>query len=103
MRILNQFIKKNKTLSTINKWLKAGFMKEGIKDESLSGSPQGGIISPLLAKYGKSWFKNQHHKLEIDRDINLNLKPRVEYIHYADDFTIGIKANMTKLKRLKIR
>ncbi|MDV3154339.1 hypothetical protein [Candidatus Phytoplasma fabacearum] len=46
MRILNQFIKKNKTLSTINKWLKAGFMKEGIKDESLSGSPQGGIISP---------------------------------------------------------
>ncbi|MDV3166380.1 MAG: reverse transcriptase domain-containing protein ['Waltheria sp.' little leaf phytoplasma] len=29
MRTLNQFIKKNKTLSTINKWLKAGFMKDG--------------------------------------------------------------------------
>ncbi|MEK0310255.1 reverse transcriptase domain-containing protein, partial [Sweet potato little leaf phytoplasma] len=49
MRTFNQFIKKHKTLSTINKWLKAGFMKEDIKYEFLSGSPQGGIISPLLA------------------------------------------------------
>ncbi|MDO8057793.1 reverse transcriptase domain-containing protein, partial ['Opuntia sp.' phytoplasma] len=49
MRTLNRFIKKDKTLSTINKWLRAGFMKDGIKYESLSGSPQGGIISPLLA------------------------------------------------------
>ncbi|MDO8057339.1 reverse transcriptase/maturase family protein [Candidatus Phytoplasma gossypii] len=49
MRTLNRFIKKSKVLSTINKWLKAGFMKDGIKYESLSDSPQGGIISPLLA------------------------------------------------------
>ncbi|MDO8054997.1 reverse transcriptase/maturase family protein ['Cleome sp.' phytoplasma] len=49
MRTFNQFIKKHKTLATINKWLKAGFTKEDIKYESLSGSPQGGIISPLLA------------------------------------------------------
>ncbi|MDV3154804.1 MAG: reverse transcriptase/maturase family protein, partial [Sweet potato little leaf phytoplasma] len=110
MRTLNQFIKKNKTLSTINKWLKAGFMKDGIKYESLSGSPQGGIISPLLAnvylhyidlkmeelikvgkpikksnpEYKKAWLRNQHHNLGIDRHINLNPKPRVEYIRYAD-------------------
>ncbi|MDO8057588.1 reverse transcriptase domain-containing protein, partial [Candidatus Phytoplasma gossypii] len=49
MRTLNRFIRKNKVLLTINKWLKAGFMKDGVKYESLSGSPQGGIISPLLA------------------------------------------------------
>ncbi|MDO8059423.1 reverse transcriptase/maturase family protein ['Crotalaria aegyptiaca' phytoplasma] len=49
MRTLNQFIRKNKIFATINKWLKSGFMKDGIKYESLSGSPQGGIISPLLA------------------------------------------------------
>ncbi|MDV3167685.1 MAG: reverse transcriptase domain-containing protein, partial [Candidatus Phytoplasma australasiaticum] len=91
IRTLNQFIKKNKTLSTINRWLKAGFMKDGIKYESLSGSPQGGIISPLLAnvylhyidlkmerlikegkpikksnlKYWKAWKTRQHHKLGI--------------------------------------
>ncbi|MDV3160367.1 MAG: reverse transcriptase domain-containing protein, partial [Sweet potato little leaf phytoplasma] len=116
-----------KTLSIISKWLKAGFMKDGIKYESLSGSPQGGIISPLLAnvylhyidlkmeelikvekpiknsnpEYGKAWLKNQHHNLGIDRYINLNPKPRVEYIRYADDFIIGIKGEYNQAGRIK--
>ncbi|MDV3149268.1 MAG: reverse transcriptase domain-containing protein [Candidatus Phytoplasma australasiaticum] len=127
MRTLNQFIKKNKTLATISKWLKAGFMKDGIKYESLSGSPQGGIISPLLAnvylhyidlkmeklikegipikksnpEYMKAWDKNQHHNLGIDRYINLNPKPRVEYSRYADDFIIGIKGEYNQAGRIK--
>ncbi|MDO8059909.1 reverse transcriptase domain-containing protein, partial [Candidatus Phytoplasma australasiaticum] len=127
MRTLNQFIKKNKTLSTINKWLKAGFMKDGIKYESLSGSPQGVIISPLLAnvylhyidlkmgelikdgkpiwkdnpKYKKAWSKNQHHSLVIDSHINLNPKIRVEYIRYADDFIIGVKGEYSKARSIK--
>ncbi|MDV3140028.1 MAG: group II intron reverse transcriptase/maturase [Sweet potato little leaf phytoplasma] len=127
MRTLNQFIKKNKTLVTINKWLKAGFMKDGIKYESLSGSPQGGIISPLLAnvylhyidlkmerlikegkpiwkmnpEYKKAWRKNQHHKFGSDSFINLNLEPRVEYIRYADDFIIGVKGEYNQAERIK--
>ncbi|MDV3174937.1 MAG: reverse transcriptase domain-containing protein, partial ['Bonamia sp.' little leaf phytoplasma] len=48
MRTLNQFIRKNKTLLIINKWLKSGFMKEDIKYESLSDSPQRRIISSFL-------------------------------------------------------
>ncbi|MDO8078975.1 reverse transcriptase/maturase family protein [Candidatus Phytoplasma aurantifolia] len=129
MRTLNQFIRKNKTLTTINEWLKAGFMKNGIKYESLSGSPQGGIISPLLAnvylhymdlkmeelikegkpikrnnpEYRKAWLKNQHHRLGIDRDINQNPKPRVEYIRYADDFIIGVKCEYDKAEEIKNR
>ncbi|MDV3153617.1 MAG: reverse transcriptase domain-containing protein [Candidatus Phytoplasma australasiaticum] len=127
MMTLSKFIRKNKTLSTINKWLKAGFMKEGIKYESLSGSPQGGIISPLLAnvylhyidlrmdelikegkpiwkvnpEYRKAWRRNQHHKLGADSVINLNPKPRVEYIRYADDFIIGIKGEYDQAERIK--
>ncbi|MDV3142381.1 MAG: reverse transcriptase domain-containing protein, partial [Candidatus Phytoplasma australasiaticum] len=127
MRTLNQFIKKNKTLSTINQWLKAGFMKEDIKYESLSGSPQGVIISPLLAnvylhyidlkmekliklgrpirksnpEYKKARIKNQHHNLGIDRDINLNLKPRVEYSRYADDFIIGVRGEYNEAYNIK--
>ncbi|MFW8664766.1 reverse transcriptase/maturase family protein, partial [Candidatus Phytoplasma citri] len=127
IRTLNRFIRKNKVLSTINKWLKAGFMKDGVKYESLSGSPQGGIISPLLAnvylhyidlkmdelikegkpirkknpEYGKAWYKNQHHQLGIDSFINLNPKTRVEYIRYADDFIIGVKGEYDKAEGIK--
>ncbi|MDO7987167.1 reverse transcriptase domain-containing protein [Sweet potato little leaf phytoplasma] len=122
MRTLNQFIKKHKTLSIISKWLKAGFMKDGIKYESLSGSPQGGIISPLLAnvylhhidlkmerlikeripirksnpKYKKAWSKNQHHSLVIDSHINLNPKIRVEYSRYADDLSLALRENIMR-------
>ncbi|MDV3178824.1 MAG: group II intron reverse transcriptase/maturase, partial [Candidatus Phytoplasma australasiaticum] len=97
---LTQDINKKKPLATLNPGLTAGFMKDGIKYESLSGSPQGVIISPLLAnvylhyidlkmeelikegkpirkdnpKYWKAWKIHQHHNLGIDRDINLNLK-----------------------------
>ncbi|MFW8664597.1 reverse transcriptase/maturase family protein, partial [Candidatus Phytoplasma citri] len=129
MRTLNRFIKKNKTLSTINKWLGAGFMKDGIKYESLSGSPQGGIISLLSTnvylhdidlkmeelikewksirkinpEYKKAWLKNQHHQLGVDRYINLNPKIRVEYIRYADDFIIGVKGEYDKAEEIKNR
>ncbi|MDO8078741.1 reverse transcriptase/maturase family protein [Candidatus Phytoplasma aurantifolia] len=102
-------------------------MKDGIRYESLSGSPQGGIISPLLAnvylhyidlkieelikeekpikkgnlEYGKAWRKNQHHQLGVDRYINLNPKTRIEYIRYADDFIIGVKGEYDKAERVK--
>ncbi|MDV3166185.1 MAG: reverse transcriptase domain-containing protein ['Waltheria sp.' little leaf phytoplasma] len=102
-------------------------MIEGIKYESLSGSPQGGIISPLLAnvylhyidlkmeelikegksikksnpEYQKAWKTHQHHELGFDREINLNPKPRVKYIRYADDFIIGIKGEYNHAERIK--
>jgi RNA-directed DNA polymerase len=33
----------------IDKWLKAGVMKEGLVERPASGTPQGGVISPVLA------------------------------------------------------
>jgi RNA-directed DNA polymerase len=33
----------------IQKWLKAGVLEEGQKIESVEGTPQGAVISPLLA------------------------------------------------------
>ncbi|MDV3201739.1 MAG: reverse transcriptase domain-containing protein [Candidatus Phytoplasma australasiaticum] len=49
MKMLEKDIHKNKTLQTIKQWLKAGIMDNYQFQQTFSGSPQGGIISPLLA------------------------------------------------------
>ena len=86
--------------SQIKAWLSAGIMKGFIrrnKDESLnpnkSGTPQGGVISPLLANialhgletsainhYNKILLRNYHKETE--------LRPQLGVIRYADDFII---------------
>jgi RNA-directed DNA polymerase len=38
-----------RTLKLVRKWLEAGVMEEGVTRETVAGTPQGGVISPLLA------------------------------------------------------
>ncbi|XFE95397.1 hypothetical Protein psc5_07140 [Candidatus Phytoplasma solani] len=125
-KMLTQYITKNKVLTTINNWLKAGIMKNCIKFNTLSGSPQGGIISPLLSniyahyidtkieelvKIGtpkKKWNPEyerlrrlgQHKNSNVNSQININPNTRVEYTRYADDFIIGVGGNYNKAQHI---
>jgi len=36
-------------LKLVRKWLTAGVMEDGVLSQTVSGTPQGGVISPLLA------------------------------------------------------
>jgi retron-type reverse transcriptase len=47
--ILQKRIRDGVLLRLIGKWLKAGVMEEGHVRHPKSGTPQGGVISPLLA------------------------------------------------------
>ena len=62
-------------------WLKAGVMKEGQWQASEDGTPQGGIVSPLLA--------NLYLHEVLDQWIEKEVRPRIEsgleLIRYADD------------------
>ena len=49
MRFLEHRIGDRRVLRLIAKWLKAGVMEEGALTESMEGTPQGAVISPLLA------------------------------------------------------
>jgi group II intron reverse transcriptase/maturase len=69
----------------IDKWLKAGVLEEGAVTHPESGTPQGGVISPILANvylHGvlDKWFEN---------DVKPRLRGRAFLVRYADDFVIG--------------
>ena len=68
----------------IGKWLKAGVMESGNVSYPDAGSPQGGVISPLLANVFlhyvlDTWFR---------QEVQPRLQGRAHLIRYADDFVI---------------
>jgi RNA-directed DNA polymerase len=70
----------------ISMWLKAGVMEEtGVRTET-TGTPQGGVISPLLANLYLHWLDQTWEKKEFGK------RPHDAHIvRYADDFVILCK------------
>ena len=66
----------------IHKWLKAGVMEQGIRTLPVKGTPQGGVISPLLSNV------YLHYALDVwDRDTVQRLTSgSVTLVRFADDF-----------------
>jgi len=69
----------------IGKWLKAGVLEEGTLTNPEAGTPQGGVISPLLANI------YLHYVLDVwfEEEVKPRLRGRAFLIRYADDFVIG--------------
>src|SRR5262249_25071712 len=72
-------------LRLIDKWLKAGALEEGVLTFPAAGSPQGGVISPLLANV------YLHYVLDVwfAEEVQPRLRGRAFLIRYADDFVMG--------------
>jgi RNA-directed DNA polymerase len=71
----------------IQKWLKAGVMIDGKREETEDGVPQGGSISPLLANI------YLHYVLDLWTQQRQKDKSRGEIIivRWADDFVVGFE------------
>jgi group II intron reverse transcriptase/maturase len=69
----------------IGKWLNAGVLEDGCLHRAASGTPQGGVVSPLLA--------NVYLHYVLDEWFEQVVKPRLGgrafLVRYADDFIIG--------------
>ncbi|MFB2896639.1 group II intron reverse transcriptase/maturase [Aerosakkonemataceae cyanobacterium BLCC-F50] len=72
----------------IKGWLKAGFVLKGEFNPTEQGTPQGGVISPLLANIGL-------HGLET---YIKSTNPKLGVVRYADDFIVTArdKASLEK-------
>jgi RNA-directed DNA polymerase len=69
----------------LKKWLKAGFLEKHVWFATTEGTPQGGIISPVLA----NWALDGLQKLLEERFPSTSRrKYKVHLIRYADDFII---------------
>ena len=72
-------------LRLIDKWLKAGVMEAGNVSYPDSGSPQGGVVSPIISNI----FLHYVLDLWFENDVKPCLKGNAFLIRFADDFTIG--------------
>ena len=83
--LLRQRIRDGVLLRLIGKWLNAGVLEDGALTHPDKGSPQGGVISPILANV------YLHYVLDVwfEREVQPRLQGRAFLIRYADDFVIG--------------
>jgi group II intron reverse transcriptase/maturase len=84
MTILRQRIRDGVLLRLVSKWLHAGVLEGTELHRPGLGTPQGGVISPLLANVYlhevlDTWFV---------RDVQPRLRERATLVRYADDFVI---------------
>lgn len=68
----------------IGKWLKAGVMEEGSVKHSERGTPQGGVISPLLANI----YLHEVVDRWFEEEVKPRLRGRAALVRYADDLVI---------------
>lgn len=82
--MLNQRVRDGVITRLVGKWLNAGVMESGSVMHPEEGTPQGGVISPLLA--------NVYLHVALDRwfasEVQPRLRGRSKLVRYADDFVI---------------
>jgi len=79
----------------LRQWLEAGYMEKGRLFPTREGTPQGGIISPLLANLTLDG---------MEEAIRRRIRPRhdqVNFIRYADDFVVTARTKETLEKIVK--
>lgn len=87
MRFLEHRIADRRVLRLIRKWLTAGVVENGYKTDALVGTPQGAVISPLLANI----YLHYVFDLWVQRWRRRDANGDVIVVRYADDSVAGFE------------
>ena len=85
-------------LRLIGKWLNAGVLEDGRVTLPEKGSPQGGVVSPLLANVFLHYVLDEW----FEREVQPRLKGRSYLIRYADDFVMGFSCEEDARKVMEV-
>ena len=98
VRFLEHRIGDRRVIRLIIKWLNAGVMEDGKWKDDLRGTPQGSVISPILANVYLHyvldlWFHRKWRKHEAVGEAMI--------VRYADDFVVGFQYQRDATRFLK--
>jgi len=88
MKMLERKIQDRALLWLVGKWLKAGILEEdGKVTDPVTGTPQGGIISPILANIYLHYVLDLWFKVAVMKRV----RGQAMLVRYADDFVAAFE------------